>query len=86
MQIDWAVQIMLPFINKGDYDEEFLITFLNIAVYDEKHVPEEKLHEHFLTVSEKYPDAFCKMFDKSGMSLEYLIDLRLKSIFCDTCH
>jgi len=86
MQIDWAVQIMLPYINKRDFDEDFLLTFLTIAVYDEKHVPEEKLYTFFEIASTSYPAGYCAMFGSNGMSLQYLSDLTLKSIYCKTCH
>ena len=85
MQIDWAIQIMLPFVKEGDYDEDFLLTFLSIAVYDEKLVPKEKLYEYFEKAAEQYPESWCKIFRKPGMSVEFFSDLRIKSIYCDNC-
>ncbi len=86
MQIDWAVQIMMPYIRKGDYDETFLRTFLSIAVYDEKHVKENMLHKYFDEMATKFPGEYCKMFGSGGMSVEYLSDIRIKSTYCETCH
>lgn len=85
MQIDWAIQIMHPFIKEGDYNSEFLLTFISIAVYDEKHVPKELQHNYIKVASEKYRSDFCKMFQKPDMSVEYFSDLRVKSIYCDNC-
>lgn len=85
MQIDWAVEIMLPTIRSGEYNEEFLLTFLSIAVYDEKHVKPEMLYKYLETASEKYPEGFCNMFGRTGMSIEFFGDLRIKDIYCANC-
>lgn len=85
MQIDWAIQIMQPFVKNADYNEDFLLTFLSIAVYDEKQVPPDKLHEYFKTASETYPGSLCKLFERPGMSVEFFSDIRLKSLYCASC-
>lgn len=85
MQIDWAIQIMMPFIKNDDFDSDFLTTFLSISVYDEKHVNKEMFHKYLEIASERYHDDFCKLFKKPGMSVEFFSDLRTKSIYCTSC-
>ncbi|HAW50752.1 MAG TPA: hypothetical protein DCX54_00250 [Flavobacteriales bacterium] len=85
MQIDWAVQIMSPFIKSGDYDSDFMMTYLSISIYTEKLVKQETYYEYLKIASEKYGDEFCELFRKPGMSKEYLSDLKIKSIYCENC-
>ena len=85
MEIDWAIQIMLPFIREGDYDEEFLITFLGIAVYNDKRVSRESLHQYFADAVQKYPAGFCRMFGQNGMGPEFFTDYTIKDLYCNSC-
>ena len=85
MQIEWAVQIMLPFVKEDDFDEDFLMTFLSLVVYDNKYVKEDKVAEYFERGSKDFPEGFCNLFVKPGMSLEFFTDIRLKSLYCNTC-
>lgn len=86
MQIDWAIQIMQPFIKSDDYNADFLMTFLDIAIYDEKHVKPEIYLQYTQAAAKQYPEEFCRLFGKSGMSIEFLRDLGVKSVYCNTCH
>jgi hypothetical protein len=86
MQIEWAIKIMQPFIKSGDYDADFMMTFLSIAVYDEKHVKKEKLYAYMKEASEKFPSEYCDLFGEKGMSEEFFTDLEIKSIYCTTCN
>ena len=86
MQIEWAVYIMQPFIKEGDYDEDFLLTFLGIAVYDQRNVKQEAYYKYLDLAAEKYNDGFCKLFTKPGMSADFLNDLNVKSIYCENCN
>ena len=86
MQIEWAVQIMYPFLKRGDIDADFLSTFLSIIVYHHKKFKLEDKYQYFELAAKKYPDHLCGLFKKTGMSLEFLSDLRLKSIYCSQCN
>ena len=84
--MEWALQIMRPFIKSGEYDEDFLLTYLSIGVYNEKRVPPDQLHALFEVAADKYSEGLCKLFGKPGMSIEFFSDLQIKSIYCESCN
>ena len=54
LRIDWAIDIMKPFAVKKDIDEEFLFTFLTVAIYNKEKILEElKEKERLLSEREK---------------------------------
>lgn len=85
MQIEWAINIMLPYIKSGDYDADFLLTFLSIAVYDERTVSKEDLYKYTRIAADKFTSSYCQLYDKPGMSVDFLTDLEMKEIYCVTC-
>ena len=85
MQIDWAVQIMHPYVKAEDVNQEFLQTFLSVLVYNTKKIKDKDKYKYWETAAKKYPDLLCKQFGENGMSEEFLSDLRIKSIYCQEC-
>jgi len=86
MRINWAVEIMLPWAKKETIDEDFLFTFLTIAIYNKKTIPTE-LYISFLEKAKRMnKERFCKLFGFPNMSFQLLQDLPIKNMYCNTCN
>ncbi len=86
MKLEWAIEIMMPFVVREDIDEDFLFTFLSIAIYDKEQVP-RKL---FLTLIERSRkmnnNRFCKLLGYPNMSFQLLEDSDIKRAYCASCN
>lgn len=85
MRISWAVELMKPLIDKNDYDEDFLFTYLTIAIYDSKLVPEVEYNKLLEKASKMNKERFCKLFGYPNMSFQLLKNYSIKQVYCGTC-
>ncbi len=85
MRISWAIELMKPWAVKSNIDEDFLFTFLTIAIYDKKLVTEKEYAEFLTRAKELNKERFCKLFGNPNMSFQLLKDLSVKDIYCGTC-
>jgi hypothetical protein len=86
LRIDWAIDIMKPFAIKQNIDEEFLFTFLTVAIYNKEKVPQKEYEELMLRAKEINKERFCKLFGFPNMSFQLLKDIPVKALFCETCN
>jgi uncharacterized protein YkwD len=86
LRIDWAIDIMKPFAMKKSIDEEFLFTFLTVAIYNQEKVPEKEYIELMQRAKELNKDRFCKLFGYPNMSFQLLKDISVKNLYCTTCN
>jgi hypothetical protein len=86
LRIDWAIDIMKPFAIKKDIDEEFLFTFLTVAIYNNEKVPQKEYEELMLRAKELNKTRFCKLFGFPNMSFQLLKDIPVKTLYCETCN
>ncbi len=86
MRINWAIEIMKPWVKKKNIDEEFLYTFLTIAIYNKKLVPEKYYIQLLTRAKNMDKQRFCKLFGFPNMSFQLLKDLDVKDLYCKTCH
>ncbi len=86
MRIDWAIEIMKPWAEKSTIDEDFLFTFLTVAIYNKELVPEEEYEQFMLRAKEMNKQRFCSLFGYPNMSFQLLKDLSVKKIYCETCN
>ena len=85
MRISWAIELMKPWVVQPDIEEDFLFTFLTIAIYDKKLVPEKEYAELLIRAKQLNKERFCKLFGNPNMSFQLLKDLSVKTIFCEAC-
>lgn len=85
MRISWAIELMKPWVVQTDIDEDFLFTFLTIAIYDKKLVPEKEYAELLIRAKQLNKERFCKLFGNPNMSFQLLKDLSVKTIYCEAC-
>jgi len=85
MRLDWVVEIMLPWVEKQNIDEEFLFQFLSIAIYEEKKVPLNKYLEYLIKAKELNTERFCAIFGAPMMNIQLLADGKIKQLYCTTC-
>ena len=86
MRIGWAIDIMKPFALNPSIDEEFLFTFLTIAIYDKEKVPELEFLDLMTRAKKMNKERFCKLFGFPNMSFQLLRDLTVKEMYCKTCN
>jgi len=86
MRINWAVEIMLPWAEKETIDEDFLFTFLTIAIYNKKIIPTEKYLLFLEKAKRMNKERFCKLFGFPNMSFQLLQDIPIKKMYCNTCN
>ena len=86
LRIDWAIDIMKPFAIKKDIDEEFLFTFLTVAIYNKEKVPQTEYEELMLRAKEINKERFCQLFGFPNMSFQLLKDIPVKTLYCETCN
>lgn len=85
MRISWAIELMKPLIDNGTYDEDFLFTFLTIAIYDNKLIPETEYNKLLNKAKELNKERFCKLFGFPNMSFQLLKTPYIKESYCKTC-
>ena len=85
LRIDWAIDIMKPFAIKKNIDEEFLFTFLTVAIYNKEKVPQKEYEALMLRAKEINKERFCKLFGFPNMSFQLLKDISVKTLYCETC-
>lgn len=86
LRVDWAIELMLPWIKSKNYDEDFLFIFLSIAIYDTKKISEQdyaNLMKHALHLNK---DRYCKLFGYPNMSFQLLKNNTIKSEYCKHCN
>jgi hypothetical protein len=86
LRIDWAIEIMKPFAIKKDIDEEFLFTFLTVAIYNKEKVPQDEYEALMIRAKELNKERFCKLFGFPNMSFQLLQDIPVKTLYCETCN
>jgi uncharacterized protein YkwD len=86
MRIKWAIDIMKPFAMQKEIDEEFLFTFLTLAIYDKEKVPEIEYLDLMNKAKGMNKKRFCKLFGFPNMSFQLLKNLTVKEIYCKTCN
>ncbi|MCB0379677.1 MAG: hypothetical protein KDD24_00370 [Flavobacteriales bacterium] len=85
MRISWAIELMKPWVIRPDIDEDFLFSFITIAVYDTKLVPEQEYIDLLLRAKNMNEQRFCKLFGYPNMSFQQLKNNAIKKSFCETC-
>lgn len=86
LRVDWAIELMLPYIKSKNYDEDFLFIFLSIAIYDTKKISEQdyaNLMKHALLLNK---ERYCKLFGYPNMSFQLLKNNTIKSEYCKHCN
>ncbi|MCB0401371.1 MAG: hypothetical protein KDD41_04760 [Flavobacteriales bacterium] len=86
MRIDWAIELMKPWANKPNIDEEFLYTFLTIAIYNREKVTQDEYVEYMRRARDMNPERFCKLFGAPNMSFQLLKDIGVKEMYCNSCN
>lgn len=86
MKLKWAIELMLPIAKKPDIDEDFLFTFITIAIYDETQVPQSLLVDLLNKAKELDQERFCKLFGYPNMSFQLLSNKKIKSAYCSVCN
>lgn len=86
MRIDWAIDLMKPWAKKTNIDEEFLFTFLTVAIYNKEKVPQEEYVEFMRRAKDMNKERFCKLFGFPNMSFQLLKDIPVKEMYCKTCN
>lgn len=86
MKLKWAIEMMLPFSKKQDIDEDFLFSFISIAIYDKSQVSEDLLVELLNRAQKMNKDRFCKLFGYPNMSFQLLANKKIKSAYCSVCN
>jgi outer membrane protein OmpA-like peptidoglycan-associated protein/uncharacterized protein YkwD len=86
MRMDWAIEIMLPFIESGDFSEDFLFRLLSIAIYDEKQVPETRFIRYLNMAKTLNEERYCALFGAPNMSFQLFENKTIKADFCATCN
>lgn len=86
LRIDWAIEIMKPFAEKENIDEEFLFTFLTVAIYNKEKVPQIEYEAFMKRAKEMNEKRFCKLFGFPNMSFQLLKDIAVKDLYCKTCN
>ena len=77
---------MKPWVMKSTIDEEFLFTFLSVAIYNKKIVNEKEYIALMERAKAMNKNRFCKLFGFPNMSFQLLKDLPVKKLFCETCN
>lgn len=85
LRIDWVIDLMKPWAEKEDIDEDFLFTFLTVAIYNKEKVPQEQYENFMKRAKEMNKDRFCKLFGFPNMSFQLLRDIPVKDMYCKTC-
>lgn len=85
MRIDWAIELMKPWAQRKNIDEEFLFTFLTVAIYNKELVTPKEYQEFMIRAKNMNKARFCKLFGYPNMSFQLLKDLSVKEIYCNTC-
>lgn len=86
LRIDWAIEIMKPFAMKANIDEEFLYTFLTVAIYNKELVSEDELVGFMNKAKELNKERFCNLFGAPNMSFQNLKNVEVKKLYCETCN
>lgn len=86
MRISWAIELMKPWVENPNIEEDFLFTFLTIAIYDNKLIPEAEYNKLLNRAKAMNKERFCKLFGFPNMSFQLLKNLSVKQIYCETCH
>jgi len=86
LRIDWAIEIMKPFAMKANIDEEFLYSFLTVAIYDKEQVSNEELVGFMKKAKELNKERFCNLFGAPNMSFQNLSNTEVKRLYCETCN
>ena len=86
LRIDWAIEIMKPFAMKANIDEDFLYTFLTVAIYEKEIVSDDELVLFMNKAKELNKERFCNLFGAPNMSFQNLNNVKVKKIYCETCN
>jgi uncharacterized protein YkwD len=86
LRIDWAIELMKPFAMKENIDEEFLYTFLTVAIYDKEKVSDDELVGFMNKAKELNKERFCNLFGAPNMSFQNLKNVEVKKLYCETCN
>ena len=86
LQIDWSIELMKPWVEKEDVDEDFLFTFLSVAIYNNQLVSEKRYIEFMEQAKKMNKQRFCSLFGFPNMSFQLLKHLSVKEMYCKTCN
>lgn len=83
---EWALEILFPVMQKGEYTEDMLFYFLSIAIPRSDLFEKKEFEAYFLKAKNLDRQKFCKLFGEDKLNF-YLLRLeQLKEYYCGTCN
>ena len=85
---DMAIQLLAPYINKIDVDEDLLFYYLNLTIINPKMTRDFGYKKTMLNALNFNKQRFCTLFHtygKGGITFQLLENAILKKIYCENC-
>lgn len=81
----WALEILFPIMQKGEYSEDMLFNFLSIAITRPDLFEKKEFESYFLKAKDMNPLKFCSLFGTEKINFMLFKEEELKVYFCRAC-
>lgn len=82
---EWALELLFPYLHKGDYSEDMLFYFLSLALANREDFNKKEFHNFITVAKETNKVRFCELFGKDKIYFSLFQDEILKKEFCSAC-
>lgn len=81
-RFDWSIEILKPYIDEGDADEESIFTFVQTATLLRDEFPNDDYWKYMNMAQNKNKKRFCEWLNKDFQLLRYK---GIKKVYCEVC-
>jgi len=84
-RVAWALEILFPIMQKGEYSEDQLFGFLAIAITKPELFEKKEFLSYFHKAKDMNPNRFCSLFGYEKVNFMLFKEEELKVYFCRSC-
>jgi uncharacterized protein YkwD len=82
---DYALEVLQPLIESGEYTEDILFAYLSLTVPDFNSYEKNSTISLMKKAKELNKDKFCKLFGTDKLKFQLFKSEELKDMYCETC-
>ncbi|WP_028982202.1 CAP domain-containing protein [Sporocytophaga myxococcoides] len=82
----WALEILFPIMQKGEYSEDMLFNFLAISITRPDLFEKKEFESYFLKAKDMNSQRFCSLFGYDKVNFMLFKEEELKVYFCKACN
>lgn len=85
MRTDWVLEILKPWIDNNQYDQQILFRYLKMAIYHPEKISISQISDLLEKAKQLNLQEYCHLFGYPQMSFQLLENLSILKHYCESC-